>query len=88
MNNIKVYELDNNLKRHYTDIDFKDIKNLKDLVKQVLRYKYVFIYNDDLLNCYSVYVENIPKNIHKHNELTIVIDNAKHSVRYFDTLCN
>lgn len=82
---IKVYQLDNRLKRHEHQIDLKGVRDDKELVKRICKCRDEFFENmfDDI----TIYVENIPKKICNFKELTIVIDNHNHEVRYFSALC-
>ena len=81
---MKIYQLDNKLKRHNVDICMNDINNIEMLVKRIAKNKCNLIY-DKLLDSYSIYVENIPKKICKYKEITIVIDD--YGIRYFSGLC-
>ena len=81
---MKIYQLDNELKRHNIMIFTKDIESIEELVKRIEKNKWKLMY-DTLLNSCSVYVENIPKKICKYKEITIVIDDS--GIRYFSGLC-
>ena len=81
---MKIYQLDSELKRHDIMIFTKDLESIEELVKRVAKNKWKLMY-DRLLNSCSVYVENIPKEICKYKEITIVIDDS--GIRYFSGLC-
>lgn len=81
---MKIYQLDSKLKRHDIMIFTKDLENIEDLVKRIAKNKWKLMY-DKLLCCYPIYVENIPKKIYTHREITIVIDDS--GIRYFSGLC-
>lgn len=84
---MKIYQLTSDLKKVWHNLDLEGVKTIKDLIKVVARNREQFIY-DDLLNCYEIYVEKIPKKIAKYNELTIVLDMENLEIRYFSDLCN
>ena len=81
---MKIYQIDSELKRHDKEKFTKDINNVETLVKRIAKDKYKLIY-DKSLNCYSIYVENIPKKICEYKEITIIIDNS--GIRYFSDSC-
>jgi hypothetical protein len=78
---MKIYQINNNHKKYF-DLDIK-AKNIKELVKEINKNKNKFIY-DNILNCYGIYIEKIPKEISKNENLTIVIE--KNEIRYFSSL--
>jgi len=83
---MEIYQLTNDLKRVYYTLDLKGVNTIKDLIKVVAKNKKQFIY-DNLLNCYEIYVEKIPKKIAKYSNLTIVLDMENLEIRYFSDLC-
>ena len=81
---MRVYQLSNDFKRHYINVDLKGIKDLKELILKVAKIKSNLIF-DSVLNCYAIYVGKIPKKLCNFKEITIVIDN--NNIRYFSGLC-
>lgn len=79
-----IYQLSGDLKRHYINVDLSGIKSIKELILKVAKMKSDLIF-DSVLNCYSIYVENIPKKLCDFKEITIIIDN--NNIRYFSGLC-
>lgn len=80
---MRFYQLSGDLKRHYINVDLKGIKDLKSVILKVAKIKSDLIF-DSVLNCYSIYVENIPKKMCDFKEITIIIEGE--NIRYFNGL--
>ena len=80
---MKIFQL-YNFRRHYIDLDTKNISNLEELVKLISKNRCKLKYNNNL-KCYGVYIEKIPKRISKYSEITVVMDYD--NIRYFSGLC-
>lgn len=85
---MKIYQLDNNLKRINYNFDIKNAKNIEELVKLVAKNKKDLKIFDKTFKSYAIYIENIPKKICKYKEITIIIDILNNNIRYFSSLCN
>lgn len=85
---MKIYQLDNNLKKIYYDFDIEGIKDIKELVKLISKKRKCLRVYDKTFMSYAVYVEKIPKKVCGFKEITIVLDELNHSIRYFSSLCN
>ena len=84
---MKIYQLDDRLKRIYYDFNIKGVKTLEELVKFISKNRDALKVYDYRLNSYSVFVESIPKKISDYKELTIILDEENRSIRYFSSLC-
>lgn len=81
---MRFYQLSGDLKRHYINVDLKGIKDLKGIILKLAKIKSDLIF-DSVLNCYSIYVEKIPKKLCNFKEITIIIEGE--NIRYFSGLC-
>lgn len=86
---MKIYQLDNKLKRIYYNFDeIKKATDIKEVVKIISKNRDDLQVYDNRFMSYAVYVEKIPKKICKFKEITIVIDELNDNIRYFSSLCN
>lgn len=86
---MKIYQLDNKLKRIYYNFDeIEKATDIKEVVKIISKNRDDLQVYDNRFMSYAVYVEKIPKKICKFKEITIVIDELNDNIRYFSSLCN
>lgn len=86
---MKIYQLDNKLKRIYYNFDeIEKATNIKEVVKIISKNRDDLQVYDNRFMSYAVYVEKIPKKICRFKEITIVIDELNDNIRYFSSLCN
>ena len=85
---MKIYQLDDKMKRIYYDFDITEVKTIKDLVKLISKNRDDLEVYDNRFKSYAVYVEKIPKKLCEYKEITIVLDELNGSIRYFSSLCN
>lgn len=85
---MKIYQLDNKLNRIYYDFNVKDAKNIEEVIKIISKNRDKLLVYNNMMQGYGVYVEKIPKRICNLDEITIVIDEFNHNIRYFSSLCN
>lgn len=86
---MKIYQLDNKLKRIYYNFDeIEKATDIKEVVKIISKNRDDLQVYDDRFMSYAVYVEKIPKKICRFKEITIVIDELNDNIRYFSSLCN
>ena len=71
---MKIYQLDNKLKRIYYNFDeIEKATDIKEVVKIISKNRDDLQVYDNRFMSYEVYVEKIPKKICKFKEITIVI---------------
>lgn len=86
---MKIYQLDNKLKRIYYNFDeIEKATDIKEVVKIISKNRDDLQVYDNRFMSYAVYVEKIPKKICKFKEITIVLDELNDNIRYFSGLCN
>ena len=86
---MKIYQLDNKLKRIYYNFDeIEKATDIKEVVKIIFKNRDDLQVYDNRFMSYAVYVEKIPKKICRFKEITIVIDELNDNIRYFSSLCN
>lgn len=86
---MKIYQLDNKLKRIYYNFDeIEKATDIKEVVKIISKNRDDLQVYDNRFMSYAVYVEKIPKKICRFKEITIVIDELNDNIRYFSSLCN
>lgn len=86
---MKIYQLDNKLKRIYYNFDeIEKATDIKEVVKIISKNRDDLQVYDNRFMSYAVYVEKIPKKICKFKEITIVLDELNDNIRYFSSLCN
>lgn len=86
---MKIYQLDNKLKRIYYNFDeIEKATDIKEVVKIISKNRDDLQVYDNRFMSYAVYVEKIPKKICRFKEITIVIDELNNNIRYFSSLCN
>lgn len=86
---MKIYQLDNKLKRIYYNFDeIEKATDIKEIVKIISKNRDDLQVYDNRFMSYAVYVEKIPKKICKFKEITIVLDELNNNIRYFSSLCN
>lgn len=86
---MKIYQLDNKLKRIYYNFDeIEKATDIKEVVKIISKNRDDLQVYDNRFMSYAVYVEKIPKKICRFKEITIVLDELNNNIRYFSSLCN
>lgn len=86
---MKIYQLDNKLKRIYYNFnEIEKATDIKEVVKIISKNRDDLQVYDNRFMSYAVYVEKIPKKLCKFKEITIVLDELNNNIRYFSSLCN